>query len=308
MFRSIMLPLDGSAFGEHALALARSVAERTPDRDTRLHLVHVHAPYTFIYMDGMPVLDEPDREHTLSHEHAYLQVQADRLQAETKLPVTVNVVEDDILPGLLRYVQQHAIDLVVMTTHGRGPLERAWLGSTADGMLRQSHTPLLLLRPPEHAPQLDTAWNVQHIVVPLDGSALAEQVLAPATTLGQLFDARYTLLNVIATVPLGSYTLGVETVAFNTQTDQRYRTDALSYLERTAQRLRAAGLVVATHVTSAHQPASGILEAAREAEAQLIALATHGRGGMQRLMLGSVADKVVRATHMPVLVYRPPAS
>jgi nucleotide-binding universal stress UspA family protein len=90
---------------------------------------------------------------------------------------------------------------VAMSTHGRGPLSRFWLGSVADALMRRLPVPLLLVRPQEGAPDLSEEPPLRRILIPLDGSALAEEVLAPALALGGLVGAEYTLLWVVRPLP-----------------------------------------------------------------------------------------------------------
>jgi len=200
-----------------------------------------------------------------------------------------------------------------MTTHGRGPVSRFWLGSVADQLLRRSSVPVLLIRPGEGPPDFTRGLTSSKILVPLDGSALAEQILEPATQLGDLLGAEYMLLNVISP----AFTVGYEAAADPMghvaermmheiqETQRKLRTEAEAYLERVAGRLRKQGRIVHSRVAESEQPAGAILEAARDLGADLIAVATHGRGGLTRLILGSVADKIVRGAAAPVLVYHP---
>jgi nucleotide-binding universal stress UspA family protein len=147
----------------------------------------------------------------------------------------------------------------------------------------------------------------------LDGSALAEQMIEPAVGLGSLMGARYTLLRVIKPVlsgpsPLegGSLTERVETLMKRIQTMQEsLREEAENYLKQVAGRLRDRSLDVQTQVAVEQQPAVAILQEAGSSAMDLIALETHGRRGLSRLILGSVADKVVRGAPVPVLVHRP---
>jgi nucleotide-binding universal stress UspA family protein len=126
------------------------------------------------------------------------------------------------------------------------------------------------------------------VLVPLDGSALAEQVVRPAADLAGLLGAGCTLLGVEAP-----------------DAPAPAEAEARAYLERVAARLRAAGLRVATRVVVARHAAEAILEQASAQKSDLIALATHGRGGLSRVVLGSVADRVLQGASGPVLVYRP---
>ncbi|HWP39410.1 MAG TPA: universal stress protein, partial [Tepidisphaeraceae bacterium] len=159
--------------------------------------------------------------------------------------------------------------------------------------------------PAEAAPPLDHESVIKHMLLPLDGSALAEQVLEHAVALGAPMQAEYTLLQAIDPVILGyapaAYAMGLDELII-----EQSRAAAQAYLAGIAERLRAESLHVQTCITIG-PPAAAILEYAHTHQVDLIALATHGRGGLARLLLGSVADKVVRGASVPVLVYHPQA-
>jgi nucleotide-binding universal stress UspA family protein len=207
-------------------------------------------------------------------------------------------------PDVLREQMSGKSDLVVMATHGLGPLSRFWLGSVADALVRTANVPLLLLRPSEQPPPVAVAPSFRHIMIPLDGSDLAEQALEPALQLGQLMEADYTLLRVVKPVVMLDPHLEWPALNGTNETLTRQALDeAQAYLDRTADRLHAQGLTVKTCVVLHTYPADAILEEARKVD--VIALATHGRGGFRRLLLGSVADKVLRGGTTPMLVCRP---
>jgi nucleotide-binding universal stress UspA family protein len=193
-----------------------------------------------------------------------------------------------------------------MTTHGHGPLSRFWMGSVADTLVRRLPMPMLLARPHEEA--LDVLEEVHerafdHVLIPLDGSALAETILDPAIALGQIMGAEYTLVQAIEPVVLG-YSPAAQAVALDDQVLEQWRAESLAYLERVAGRLRERGLAVRTGIAYG-SPAVAIIDYAREHAADLIAMSTHGRGGVARLLLGSVADKLVRGAGVPILIQRP---
>jgi nucleotide-binding universal stress UspA family protein len=199
-------------------------------------------------------------------------------------------------------------DLIVMTTHGRGGLARFWLGSVADSLVHVSSVPVLSLRPGEPVPPIKHPPVFRHILIPLDGSALAEQILEPALALGALTQATYTLLHVVELFVLPSYAPLAQAVQLDAHMTQALQTEMQRYLDDVAQRLRASGHQVHTRTLLGAQPAVALLDAAQEQGADLIALATHGRSGLPRLLIGSVADKVRRGADMPVLLYRPQAT
>jgi nucleotide-binding universal stress UspA family protein len=232
------------------------------------------------------------------------------------VPVKQVFLVGEVVPTLHRAAVTGAADLVVMTTHGRGALGRFWLGSVADELMRELPMPLLLVRPHSDTPAYDPEPVLKHILLPLDGTALAEQMLEPAFQLGSLFDADYTLMRVVKPALPTTYaiegftpTQAAESVLDQIeQLQEQSSREAQAYLDGVARRLteRTAGekLTIRTRVAMEHQPAAAILQEAVP-PIDLIALETHGRRGLSRLFLGSVADKVIRGSSLPVLVHKP---
>jgi nucleotide-binding universal stress UspA family protein len=211
------------------------------------------------------------------------------------------------VPALCADAASCGADLVVMTTHGRGPLSRFWLGSVADGLVRQLSVPLLLVRPKEGPVDLDAEVRLRRFLIPLDGSAHAEAILEPALALGEASGAAYTLLRVVGPVPVVGYDVfGYAPAGTDVALAEQLRQQAAAYLDRVAGRLCERGLEVRNHVVVNPSTAGAILTAADPRLADLVALETHGRGGPARLLLGSVADKVVRGAAAAVLVHRSP--
>lgn len=301
MYRSLLVPLDGSQFGEHALPLARAIARQT---GATLHLVHVHMITVPISVDAIPIFDEALDAQDRAREQTYLDDLARLLSTGGALRVTTAVLDDPIANTLQSYAAAHDIGLVVMTTHGRGAFSRFWLGSVTDTLVRHAPMPILLLRPHATPPDLDQMPEMKHILVPLDGSAVAERILPPAAALGALTNAAFTLLQVVP-----PEAAGYETDWPTTRTEagmlRTIQAGAQTYLDRVAERLGAQSLEVHTAVLSG-QTAPAILEYAHSHAVDLIALATHGRSGAARILLGSIADKIVRGATTPVLLYRPP--
>ena len=139
----------------------------------------------------------------------------------------------------------------------------------------------------------------------LDGSSLAETVLEPAQALGRPWQADYRLLRVIA--PPGQLNANQDDPlsAHEQRLIEQARQDAEAYLTKVAGRMRTTALTVETRLTLSRNVAAAMLHEAQSAHCDLIAISTHGRGGLSRLLLGSVADKVSRSADRPVLVYRP---
>lgn len=151
------------------------------------------------------------------------------------------------------------------------------------------------------------------ILVPLDGSPLAEEILKPAGELGRQLGAELLLLRVIEPAVLDRFPLaddasglwGQALLKSLDEQDTAVRQEAEAYLEGLARRLRLEGSTVQSRVVCRESPSAAILEQVRAETADLIALATHGRRGIARLFLGSVAEQVLREAPVPVLLLRP---
>jgi nucleotide-binding universal stress UspA family protein len=314
VYRTILLPLDGSLFSEHALPLALETARRA---NAVLHVVHVYEPdevwrdyedYTPFRFEGEPEYDAVYENEERGLVRRYLAWVAGLAAGRGVRAETALLDLDgggDVAGAIGRYAAQARADLVAMATHGRGGLSRAWLGSVADAVVRESGLPVLLVRPPAQSrPDPYAAPTFAHVLVPLDESGEAEEVLGPATTLGSLWNARYTLLTVVP-LPLAMGTVTPAPVLDEREEAARMGGAAQVYLERVADRLRRDGHEVDTRLTLETNVADAITFEASQLEADLIALSTHGRSGLTRLVMGSVAAEVVRTAKTPVLVYRP---
>lgn len=310
MYTSVFVPLDGSTFGEHALPLAISIAKRAK---AKLTLVNVHAPLKAVYLEGAAFLDESVDDDIKAHQEAYLKVVADRVKAVTDTPVETKLLEGEVSSAISEEAANSGADLVVMTTHGRGPMGRFWLGSVADELIRHLPMPLLLVRPEEESADLNKDVALKHLLISLDGSELSEKILGSAVELGKLWDADYTLVRIIKPVMPMEAPMEVPSVAQAMQAvlqkmdtlQENLKEQANKYLNGVAEKLRAEGLTVKTKVDVDEKPAHAILEDVETAPADVVAIETHGRSGLSRFFLGSVADKVVRGSHVPVLLHRP---
>lgn len=300
-YRSILVPVNGSPFGEHALPLALGIARRT---GANLRVVNVHSPLQSsyrpetLYSDG--VLDGWGRQY----QQVYMDGLCRRLARATSVPVTPVFMRGEITESLA--AESTGADLVVMATHGRGPLGRLWWGSVADTLMQRLSVPLLLVRGYYAPVDLTGDPLIRNVLIPLDGSKLAEQILEPALALGTLTDANHTLLGV--TPSERDYSLGYPGTVPQRPVMHTQQAEAWSYLRGIVDRLRGRKHRVHPRLALTEMSiAKAILSCARTYDADLIALATRGHGGLTRLFRGSVAERVIRGASAPVLVLRPDA-
>ncbi len=295
MYRSILVPLDGSIPSEQALPYALALARRS---GASLQLMYVHTP--LIVGEGVLYLGTPDLQ-LWEEEKQYLQDTVNRLRKAGVEKITGQVLEGPIVERLQDQALHEGCDLVVMTTHGRGPVSRFWLGSVADQLVHRLPIPLLLIRTREDMPPPAEHPEVRQILVALDGSPTAEQILQPTGELAKLMGAACTLLRVVPAVPSNGSRVGS---AIEAELADKLRAEAHVYLQRLAGALRDQGIAAQTRIIADTHPAAAILKEAASGDYDLLALETHGRRGLPRLFLGSVADKVVRGSTVPVLVHR----
>jgi nucleotide-binding universal stress UspA family protein/predicted transcriptional regulator len=301
MPRILIVPLDGSERAEAALPWAALLA-RT--QGLSLVLLRVVPP---------PYVVAPGLDGTLPYlsPETYVKMeQAERAAATAYLAdvqaalaaegLSVEAVTRDGLPVdvILDVADEHGAAAIVLATHGRGGLTRLVLGSVAERIVAHATIPLLLIRAGEKASPRPA--DLRRVLVPLDGSALAERALDLAAAITPP-DATRVLVRVVA--PIEHAMPGVSAVGtyVDVAATERATADADLYLDSVRQRLAAGGYAVQTAVRHG-QPAAEIVAAAREAEASLIVLSTHGRSGARRWLLGSVADAVVRGGETPVLL------
>lgn len=295
MFKRIMIPLDGSAFAETALPIGCDLSRR---KSGTLDLVTVHEP--------VPAFAQADWEASAREWSEHYLKEVDRRLGEFGCSAQTTVLSGGVAAQLEKRAEETEADLLVMATHGRGTLSRAWLGSVADHFIRHSPCPVILITPdPDEEVDLSARPEVSTILVPVDGSDFSEAIFDHAVALGEAFGARLHLLQVVAyPFEIASPYLP-HTVQLNQKVVEDAKRSASVHLEGVADGLRERGVEVDTLVLVDTQAGHGILEAADEVEADMIAMATHARAGVSRAFLGSTADKVVRGAHRPIFLYRP---
>jgi nucleotide-binding universal stress UspA family protein len=302
MFRQLLVPLDRSPLAEQAVGRAAAIARAA---HAHIDLVLVHEPLPFAGFG-----DAPWNEDQWVGEQKYLE----RMVEEVASGATVSVSHDVMRGGVVEMICKRALDvdadLIVMTSHGRTGVSRAWLGSVADGVIRRSGAPVLLLHPIETKSARSAAHHLfKKVLVPLDGSAIAADALASAGALARCSDAKLVLLRVVKPVPMILVDPGLplmypppvpDDVATNRLVDEA-KEQLADVAARTAE---TAGVKVEPHVVEESSVAHAIITFACGNAVDVIAMSTHGRGA-SRLLIGSVADKVLRGSGLPILLHRP---
>lgn len=296
MIKTILVPLDGSSAAEQGLAPACRIA-----RETGATLLLVRAVFYFAVEEAA----RAEESRGLREARAYL----GRIQGELAgqgFAASTEIIPVDPVRAILFTAEAHDVDLISICTQGDSGLRHAILGSVADAVLRRSAIPVLLTRSGAHnAQQGDAPFG--RILVALDGTPFAETALMylRREAIGQ--DAKLLLLRAIAPIPapfvptsMGDDVLAALDIA-ERETEQ-HRLEGEAYL-------RTAGATFARdHAWQARamvgDPGEAILHAAESAGSELIAIATHGRHGWDRLLHGSVTRHLLHHANVPLLILR----
>jgi nucleotide-binding universal stress UspA family protein len=299
MYKMIMCPTDGSGFDREAIRVALRIAERS---QAKVRLVRVHCIGAFFGMESGPeaatvsvkVLEQ-ERDRILDELHDL----AAECRATSGAEIEVSVEDGPVPDALHAYAKRNKVDLIVMSSHGRGGIARLSLGSVTDSLIRHTTIPVLVVKPhPSYVNSQPHAFK--RIVVSLDGSSVAEQVLPGVVALARVDESELTLLRVVVPRTSSQKTVANEyTPWWDTEVAA-----AEAYLFRTADKLREDGLRTRTDVVIGENVAKSIAGYAARESADLLAIATHGRGGMSRALIGSVADALTRTSHTSLLVLR----
>lgn len=311
MFKKILVGLDGSPLAEASLPYAETLARASNASITVLRVVAENRPAEANDEDSslrslrITYPTGPAPKETVSaraERHgpvAYVDSVVERLgqRGVVAEAVVARGRPEELLVSEAR--ARHA-DLIIVTTHGRSGLGRWVYGSVAEAVLARSQVPVLIVRawPPPHA--LVPVQGRPRIVVPLDGSPFSEGALPCAGGLARLLGAELCLTHVVSVPRAPVDTEGMMIPEIDPDLENRLEHEAREYLATVQQRLQAEGLRGITS-TSFGSPGSGIVETAREYEAGLIVMATHGRTGLARTLLGSTALEVLHRGNLPVL-------
>ena len=245
MCRSILVPLDGSDSAEHALPTALCLARR---HRAALHVARVYVPVAGVCGEHAVRYDEALDRALMERARDYLDGVAVRLAAVAGVRSSSALLEGPIADAISTHATAVGADLLVMTTQGRGPLARFLLGSVSDELVRQAGVPILLVRPRAASPpDLAQEPPLRRVLVPLDGSALAESILQPVLALGDPVQTEYTLLRIVMVStaelsygPAGGKVTGLqESLERLRELDELGAKRAHEYLEPLAGRLRA---------------------------------------------------------------------
>lgn len=294
MTKKILVPLDGSPLAENALTVALQLAKT---ESIVIHLIRAVREEIAIAPSpvGSPTIRRPHRTLSQITESGYEYLNQFKGPDEDRSIIT-EVSFGDPAELILNTAVEKECDMIIMSTHGRSGLNRWLYGSVTEKVLRHADCPVLAVRSPDLP---------KRFLVTLDRSQFSEAILEPAITLADSFGAKIVLAHVQDNrqePPWGNLSgTGLETDGFADLMTQGFYHRGQDYLEGVANRYR--DLDVEFDVAYGNgNPADYILNLADNDQCDLIAMSTHGRGGISRFRFGSVTEKVLRHNNRAMLI------
>lgn len=301
MYKVIMAPTEGSESERAAIFVALELAQRF---DADLRLVRVDATRVIVEpVPHAPMLAV--NEETVRQERLARLRRLEALGAECRSlgasGVMVALEEGATGPTLRDYAKKFSVDLIVMSSHARSGVKRITLGSVTDYLIRHTNIPVLVVKSTASFIGAIPEQSFSRIVVPLDGSALSEQILPEAASLASRLNSTISLLRVLTPVTYSQQQMlqpGLPWWDIDIAVADACLARAESYLMRE-------GLKITKDVVLSDDVATAILDYSDRTNADLVAIATSGSGGVSRFVLGTVADEVTRKAQRSVLVFHP---
>jgi len=284
---TVLVPTDLSAESLKALTYAAALVQ---EFDANLHVVHVNE-VDFAQPGGYSLVTNPEIERSLQKQ----------LEAATGgvITATSHGRTGRAFDQICRLAREITADLIVLSTHGRTGLKRLVLGSNAERVVQHSSSPVLVVRQHEREFISDGQLQMQRILVPTDFSGSSQEALEYAVHFGRQFKARLVLLHslslpeFISTDPYGPHNIR--------PTWDEARGAAERQMRDFVEGFDFGGVAFETQITMG-RTAEEICAYAKEHEIDLIITSTHGRTGFMHVLIGSVAEHIVRYAHSPVLV------
>ena len=298
MYEKILVPLDGSEIAERSLPYAEELAGRL---SSEIHVVTVE-------------------EYNMNQAHAHkpgshLKGKAETIERNTQKYLSELLVKSDgvktvvlighAAEGIVAHADKEDIDLIVMSTHGRTGIKRWALGSVADKTVRATRRPVMLIRATGAHPDVHEKSTFRRVLVPLDGSEESEVIVPYVKELGSKLEAEIILFQAVerAKHTYATDNMVVTHLPYSDEEMEPFKADAESYLNQVGNLLKGDGINLRSKV-GIGEAAEWIIEYADEIDADLVAMATHGRSGISRWTLGSVASKVLHAGNTPLMLLR----
>jgi nucleotide-binding universal stress UspA family protein len=298
MYSKILIPLDGSKTAEKVLPFARYLAGRLKIPVELLGVIDIAEMASHMTAEKARYLDTMV-EDGVRASMAYLRKTATTFRG---VEVTCSVEKGRAEEAIIEKGEKEVDALIAMATHGRSGLNRFLLGSVAEKVLRGSTSPLLLVRATEGG-KAEGETGIDSVIVPLDGSELAERVIGPVAEMAKALDLAVVLFRAYY-IPYNTYAGDDAYMVNNDNLIAGLRDEANEYLEKKVAEIKKLGVAKVSAATKEGFAGDEIIAMGAKSADNLIAMGSHGRSGVRRFVLGSVTETVVRHSNEPVLVMR----
>jgi nucleotide-binding universal stress UspA family protein len=300
MFKHILIPIDAPQLSQHAAKVGLEFAQRLQAQVTLLHVLQ------------MPPVYPPQSEHATletirDHAQKLLEPWPD-LAATKGVSLKTKMVQDDahsVAASIINAANSLECDLILMGTQGREGLERLLVGSVAERVTRLANQPVMLVRS-VHSDHPSTVHSFESILVPIDGSTTSQAALWTADELAKQLGASLHFLHVIPDPPLPMGD-GIGLGTMNDRSEpwiEMLKHQGQAIIKNAKESTTLEIVETSTIPASGARTAKRILKFAKEHHSSLIVIGTHGRSGLDRLLLGSVAEGVMHHSDVPVILVR----
>jgi nucleotide-binding universal stress UspA family protein len=314
MFKKILVPLDGSEHSRKIVGWATGLAGAL---NAEIILLSVIDPEEIEILEATTRVSEQEPggsprtpsdviDDAISQSEQDLQVEADRIKA-AGVVAKISVGAGSPAEVIVSEAHAREVDVIAMATRRESALARGVLGSVTDRVLHSTATPIFTLYPGEIHEFDDTSGGPARVIVPLDGSTLAETAVQPAVEIAKAAKAEIVFTEVLRLPFFGVGVAGIEYGAGDYAGDfgiDSQKQEINEYLSGFIKDAEAAGLTASANIRTG-SPSQQIVDEAAEHENSIVVMGSHGSGGLKRWVVGSVADKVIRSAQRPVLVIPP---
>ncbi len=300
MYEKILVPLDGSELAEVALPYAEELAGKMGSEITLVHVCEsADCPNRHLHEYYMQKITHDTANNAKKHLGKLVAKDINEIKVESLILI------GDPAEEIGTHADKESVDMIVIATHGVSGLKRWTLGSVANKTVRSTTRPIVLIRSRGARPDVREQGALRKILVPLDGSKGSEMAISHVEELSLKLAAEVVLLRVVA--PCYhiecSGDMGFSQVCYSHQEMNKITATAEEYLHGISESLKTKSITVERKI-GVGDAAEVIIDFAKEINADLVAMSTHGRSGISRLAFGSVADKVLHHGNTPLMLVR----
>ncbi len=286
MFDTILVPLDGSQLADCVLPHVVAIARPFDAEITLLRILEKNHTGT-----SAQLFDLLNWQINKTKSALYLDKIQARLQ-KSNVRIRTDVLEGLVAEGITEYAQSRGMKLIVLSSHGRHGLTQWGISSVTQKTILSAQTSLLIVR--AHAGELTETLVYRNILVPLDGSQRAENVLPTITQLANFHKSQIHLVQVIQTPEMARQMPPVrEDIELSNRVVERNREEAERYLEQLKSRSYLEGIIVQTHLIASDNAAAALHQLVEQEQIDLVALSAHGYSGNHQWPYGSMVNNFI---------------